>query len=176
MAKSTPARKTRNPNKLRRRMLRRNAAKCHLARWESSSDGYGYFHSFGPFDSDTVFELTNWAMHQTEKWTCMVVSVFIDNEGNYYEEMTTLPPRGGLKLAADAGTFDELVKAAIQDAKTSGNPQHYKDTVVILRLHTPELEINLEDDNWLNKQAAFRAEIFYTDTVDVDTQLKQLMA
>ena len=117
-------------------------------------------------------ELLAWAMQQNEVWQTTVVACFIDDANTYYEECIDLPPLGPVVLAEYAGEIEELVQAALTEARKAGNPTHYVDSAMVLRLHTKQSESIRDDDQAIKQQAAERAEYIF-DRI-LNKQIQQL--
>lgn len=91
-------------------------------------------------------------------WVCIVTAIFMEEDGTYYEEMLSTSTLGPFKLTNHINDVWEIVQKLTAEAKASGNPKHYQDTYTALHIHSPKLEAQLEDDEWLKRQAGIRAE------------------
>lgn len=157
MARSASPRKAYSPAKARNQLLRNQASKCHLYRWGTSTDPYGYLRSAGPFPQRQPAHLLEWAMDRHESWVAIVVACFLDDSNDYYEEMLILPPVDNIALARNGAVIDELISLASQEAKNAGNPRHFVDTLFTLQLKSSALMETLATETWLTNGAAKRA-------------------
>lgn len=145
-------------------LLRSQARRCALYRWISEDVPADTFHAVGPFPDAQNESLCDWATRQSDNWHCQVISYFLDDQGNYYDEIAVIPSFGPVKLAGGAESLTGALDELVSQTKQAGNPNHYQNTILILRLHTPGLEAKHESDEWLLDQARKRAELVFTHT------------
>lgn len=157
--KKKPRKKTYSSHAL----LRSQARRCALYRWVTE-DSPSDFHAEGPFSEKQNQALTEWATQRSEHWHCQVISYFLDAQDNYYDEIAVIPSFGPVKLSGGAESLTEALTHLVTQTSQAGNPNHYQNTIIILRLYTPELAAKHEDDEWLTQQAGKRAELVFKHT------------
>ena len=142
--------RTRRQGRIRKQMRR-----CQLFRWTSQSQD---FEVHGPYSEDKNHELMTIAMSTNRKWLLVVTAYFIDDDGDYYEEMLTFPPFGPVTFEDDASEILNVIAAAAFEAQDSGPPEHYRDTCVALYTHSDRLERIFEDTDTIKALASQRAQ------------------
>ena len=158
MPKKKNSRKKHNPQVYKDRARRHEASRCLLYHWVETSPHKHGFYSWGPFPDDVHGHLMDWALNRRDTWIVDVVACFMTDSGEYYEEILTIPSYGPIVLADAVADFIPTLDNVIDEARNAGNPKHYVDVVVTLRLHTKRADSLNENDSWLKKQTQFRYE------------------
>lgn len=161
MSASKKPRKKHRPGKIIEKSLRRQEGRCYIYRWESAVKLKNGAFSFAGHDTLTIDQqeqLMTRAMNSTREWVCLVHACYVTGTNDYYEETAEFvtPP---VRLGQDAEAVDDLIQSAIREVRNAGNPNHYIDTVVVLRPATPDFRKMADDDEWLKKQAAYRSRV-----------------
>lgn len=128
-----------------------------MYRWDNRTElDAEDFNVHGPFSEDKNFKLMERAVTSRQKWLLVVTAYFLDGD-DYYEEVLTFPPFGPLRFNDEPEAILEVVKAAVAEAKDSGDASHYRDTCIALYPHSPTLEVGFEDPEQTKARAALRA-------------------
>lgn len=140
---------TKNQNIIKDAMMKSKAARCVMYHWESAeySDPEQQFIPVGQMDA------LLWACTRPTEWIVQVIALFIDENGDYYEEIAdclTSPC-----VLAD-GDIEEMIERVADQQKAAGNAKHYFDSVWIARVKTDSLLRKIENDEWVKGQALWR--------------------
>lgn len=158
MAKSKP-RKKYNPQQKHLRRTRHRAAQCIAYQWEAEENEAGTtFNCAGPYSDEQCVELIQWAFHRKEHWIFTGIACFVDNDGQYYEEMVTLTTDTAWNLGENIAILKEYKQLAVNGARKEGNPLHYVTATFALSLQSTDLNRRMENDPWLKQQAERRAD------------------
>lgn len=166
MARSKSPRKKHNPKKAAIRMMHNHASQCIAYQWETDHpDSDTTFNCYGPFDEDRNIKLIEWALSRAETWLLTAIACFVDPNGEYYEEMVTTAPVGPINMMKNWETLMEYKSLTTRNAVESGNPLHFVTSVFSMSLQSSELDQKMENETWLKRQSALRAD-HILDNVD----------
>jgi len=158
---SKKPRKKYNPAKAFNKAARHQEGKCYLYRWESaakSKDGVFSFSGYENLSRDQQEMLMQRAMNSSREWVCLIHACYVSGANDYYEESAEfITPM--VKLSDDAEAVEDLIQAALSDVRGAGNPNHYIDSVVVLRPATAAFRRMVDDDEWFKRQADYRSRL-----------------
>lgn len=146
-----------NPNKISERLLNLRARKCALYRWGFSPKNTLIAQGPPPLTERQVQDVMRWAKGRPNRWLVTCYACFLAEDGDYYEESAQFVTDQVI-LDSDEGVWD-LEKGALEIAKAEGNENHFLDTVTTCQLLTEDTLEKSEDDAWIKRQAAYRAQI-----------------
>lgn len=149
-----------DPHKAKNHFKSKRMGRCILFRWESRKEDASAFFCAGPYPEDQCIDLAQHSMEQLNNWQMIIISCFVDDAGNYYEDFYT--PKEVMPqcvLASSMDLVNGIEESILETIHRACNPNHLVDVVTILALRTDNLLEKMKSDSWHQKESSRRAQL-----------------